>query len=182
MSRSLLAATLAAGLLLAGSLAACDTDADDESGQFEAVVRTSAGGNVQRIGRAFFSAESSRGQFIIEMISRSEGSIFREGVVLARAGTRRPVEGQSYPLAPPNDEGQPTERFAGALLLSFQDDSDPALYHATGGELHVNTVADTRIAGTFEFQARRERGLAPSSVLVQGSFEAKRGPTDRFPR
>lgn len=169
-------------LALASGLSACDTGPDEDEGQFAADVRFSTGGGMQLDGRAFFSANSSDSLFAIEMIPRAEGGFpFREGLVLARADTALPEEGQSYPLAPPDPNGRPGERFAGALLLSFGG-SDPALYYAIEGTLQITTVTHDRMVGNFSFQAGLERGDAPLTAEVAGSFSAERGRTDAFPR
>lgn len=170
--------------LMAGSLAACDTDAD-ESGQFDAEVRAGAGTGIPLVGRAFFSADSSAGTFTIKMVLRAERSVFREGVVLARAGTGPPEEGQRYALTAPGPDGLPGEAFAGALLLSFGG-SDPALYYAADGTLEVHAVTTGHVEGTFGFVAELVQASgsveAPTVVEVTGSFDAARGRTDPFPR
>ena len=172
-------------VLLLLPLAACDSN--ENEGDFHADIRPlDRSGTIRMEGRALFSADSSDGQFTIELVPFSDRSGFREGLVFARteAGVPSP---KRYSFTTPPNGSLPSGPFAGALRLSFGG-SAPALYHTIGtdGTLTITSVSEDRVTGSFSFSASRVLNAgntqAPLDVEVSGTFDAERGPTDNFPR
>ena len=171
-------------LSLTAVLAACDSN--ENEGDFRADIRPfDRSGTIRLEGRALFSADSSDGQFTIQLVSFSNRSSFcEEGLLFARTEAGPPSPGR-YPFTTPPNEALPSGPFAGALCLSFGG-AAPAVYHTFGrsGELVITSVSEDRVTGNFAFSASRHLGTdSPEAVEVSGTFDAERGPTDdNFPR
>lgn len=176
---------LMAGLLLLGAAAAlpaCDSD-DSSDVRFSVQVQT---GN-QRLTRggrlALFSARGDSA-FTLDL-QAPERSGLREGLLLGRGEGGLPRAGRHRFAFPDGRSFPESERFVGALEISFGG-AAPTLYYAErGGRLTITERSEGRVSGTFDFRAQRiEAGGtvdAPLSVRVVGRFTAQPGRTDDFP-